>query len=146
MTLEVMNVIKDWPLPSYATENSSGMDLISVESKILRPFDKWLFSTGLKMAIPCGFEGQIRPRSGLAWNHGVTVLNSPGTIDCDYRGIIKVMLINLSNKDYSVKEGDKIAQLVFVKYEKFTLKEVSELDATIRGENGFGSTGRDIIL
>lgn len=129
-------------LPEYKTIDSAGMDLQADETIILKPLGRALISTGLKIAIPRGYEGQVRPRSGLAWKNGITVLNSPGTIDADYRGEVKVMLINLSNVDYEIQEGDRIAQLVIAKYEKVEVKNVEVLDETVRGEGGFGSSGK----
>ncbi len=140
MILEVVS--SSGVLPEYKTIDSAGMDLESRENIVLKPLGRALISTGLKIAIPRGHEGQVRPRSGLSWNQGITVLNAPGTIDSDYRGEVKVMLINLSNFDYEIKEGERIAQLVIAKYEKVDIKGVDSLDTTIRGEGGFGSTGK----
>lgn len=131
-------------LPDYSTLFSAGMDLRAnlKETVLLRPFQRVLIPTGITIAIPDGYEGQIRPRSGLAIKYGITVLNSPGTIDADYRGEIQVILINLSNEDYIVQNGERIAQLVLAKYERIEWQEVSELEESDRGEKGFGSSGR----
>ncbi len=132
---------KDIPLPSYATVFSSGLDLRSAEECII-PAGKWkAVSTGIAVEIPAGYEGQVRPRSGLALKSGVTVLNAPGTIDADYRGEVKVILVNLSDKDFEVKKGDRIAQLVIAPVVKADVKEVDALSETKRGQGGFGSTG-----
>lgn len=137
---------KDLPLPFYATEQSAGMDLYAaVETTfVLKPMEKSLIPTGIITVIPEGFEGQIRPRSGLAAKHGITVLNSPGTIDSDYRGEIKVCLINLSNKEYEIKRGDRIAQILVSPVYTVTWDEMEELFAeeTERSAGGFGSSGR----
>ena len=131
-------------LPSYQTEDSAGMDLrAELESAItLKPLERKLIPTGLFMELPKGFEAQIRPRSGLAFKHGITVLNSPGTIDADYRGMIQVLLINLSNQDFVIEDGERVAQMVIAKYEKITWQEAGELTDTERGAGGYGSTGR----
>ncbi len=131
-------------LPDYSTLFSAGMDLRAnlKETVLLRPFQRVLIPTGITIAIPDGYEGQIRPRSGFAIKYGITVLNSPGTIDADYRGEIQVILINLSNEDYIVQNGERIAQLVLAKYERIEWQEVSELEESDRGEKGFGSSGR----
>jgi len=128
-------------IPQYQTEHSAGMDLHSVESKDIQPMERVLIDTGLRIQIPEGYEAQIRPRSGLAWKHGITVLNSPGTIDADYRGDLKVMLINLSTETYRVNVNDRIAQMVIAPYAKVMVEEVISLDNSERGEGGFGSTG-----
>lgn len=134
------------PNPSYKTEGSAGVDLrayiIGDEYPIvIHPNQKALIHTGLYMAIPEGYEGQVRPRSGLAINNGITVLNTPGTIDSDYRGEICVILVNLSDEDFAVKNGDRIAQMVFKQVERAIFAEVKELDETERGDGGFGHTG-----
>ena len=131
------------PLPSYATEGAAGMDIradISGEV-ILQPLERQLIPTGLFIELPNGFEAQIRPRSGLAVKQGITCLNTPGTIDSDYRGEIKVILINLSNSPQSIKSGDRIAQMVIAKAEKAQLIQVKQLNETLRGQGGFGHTG-----
>ena len=130
-------------LPSYATSGSAGMDLLAIiESPItIMPSEVQLIPTGIAIALPCGFEAQIRPRSGLALKHGITVLNSPGTIDSDYRGEIKVILINHSKEAYTVNPQDRIAQMIISKYETINWNIVTDLDSTERQEGGFGSTG-----
>lgn len=132
------------PLPSYATEGASGMDLrADIEKDIsLQPLERMLVPTGLFIELPMGYEAQVRPRSGLAIKQGITCLNSPGTIDADYRGEVKVVLINLSNERQVIHPGDRIAQMVVQKVEKITLTQVNELNATVRGEGGFGHTGK----
>ena len=132
------------PLPSYATEQSAGMDLRANidEPIVLKPMQRTIVKTGLFMALPPGYEAQVRPRSGLALKHGITVLNSPGTIDADYRGEIKVILVNLSNEPFVINPGERIAQMVVARYEQVEWDEVEVLDETERGAGGFGSTGR----
>jgi dUTP pyrophosphatase len=132
----------DLPLPAYATAGAAGLDLRAAESLTLKPGDRALVATGLAMALPPGFEAQVRPRSGLAVKHGVTVLNSPGTIDSDYRGEIKVPLINHGQEDFMIARGDRIAQMVVAPVSRVDLEEVSSLDDTARGLGGFGSSGR----
>ncbi len=131
------------PLPEYATEQSAGMDLrANIDSPItLRPLERRLIPTGLHIALPAGYEAQVRPRSGLALKKGITVLNSPGTIDADYRGEIMVLLINLSNDDFVVNDGERIAQMVIAAHEQGQFETVTELDTTERGEGGYGHTG-----
>jgi dUTP pyrophosphatase len=131
-------------VPEYATVDSAGMDLSSAskESITLKPNEYKLIPTNLIIEIPKGYEGQVRPRSGLALKFGITVLNSPGTIDADYRGEVKVLLINHSNKDFEVKYGDRIAQLIIAKYEKAVLKFDDNISETERGAGGYGSTGQ----
>ena len=128
-------------LPRYAHEGDSGADLYSTIDYGLQPLERKAIPTGLSAEVPQGFELQVRPKSGLALNHGITVLNTPGTIDCGYRGEIKVILINLSSEPYHIKAGQKIAQLVVVPVAHAEFKEVDELSETSRGEGGFGSTG-----
>ena len=130
-------------LPHYATEQSAGMDLSAAidESITIKTGEIKIIPTGIAMALPAGMEAQIRPRSGLAAKHGVTVLNSPGTIDADYRGEFKVILINHGSKDFTVTRGMRIAQVIIAKYEHINLEEASSLDETKRGAQGFGSTG-----
>ncbi|MBP1730415.1 MAG: dUTP diphosphatase [Deltaproteobacteria bacterium] len=132
------------PLPDYRTVASSGMDLRAHLDApvILKPLERALIPTGIRIAMPDGYEAQVRPRSGLAAQHGVTVLNTPGTIDADYRGEVKVILINLSNEPYTVQSGDRIAQLVFHNIVHAAWKEVRELPESERGSGGFGSTGK----
>lgn len=132
----------DLALPSYATEGAAGMDLRSAESITIKPHARALVATGIAIALPVGFEAQVRPRSGLALKHGVTVLNAPGTIDCDYRGEIKVPLINHGDEDFVIARGDRIAQMVIAPAPQVALEEVSSLDDTLRGAGGFGSSGK----
>ncbi|MFC2766504.1 MAG: dUTP diphosphatase [Prevotella sp.] len=130
-------------LPAYATVQSAGMDLrANLDAPVvLRPFERRLIPTGLHIALPIGFEAQVRPRSGLALKHGITVLNTPGTIDADYRGEIKVCLINLSQADFIVSDGERIAQMVIARHEQGEFAVVEELEETERGEGGYGHTG-----
>lgn len=130
-------------LPEYATPLSAGMDLRANigEDIVLRPMERRIVSTGLYIALPAGYEAQVRPRSGLALKHGITVLNSPGTIDADYRGEIGVLLINLSDKDFVITDGERIAQMVIARHEQGEFEIVDELDTTERGEGGYGHTG-----
>lgn len=131
-------------MPSYETIASAGMDLRAnvPEPSTLKPLQRAIVKTGLFIELPIGFEAQVRPRSGLAAKKGITVLNSPGTIDADYRGEIGVILVNLSNEDFTIENGERIAQLVIAKHERAVWEEVSELEETIRGSGGFGSTGK----
>ncbi len=131
------------PLPQYATPQSAGMDLRAniEEAFTLKPLERRLVPTGLFMALPEGYEAQVRPRSGLALKHGITVLNTPGTIDADYRGEIGVVLVNLSNDTFTVEPGERIAQMVIAKHEQADFVVVSELDETERGAGGYGHTG-----
>lgn len=133
----------DIPLPSYSTEGSSGMDLrAAVENEVIvKPFETVLIPTNLSVEIPEGYEGQVRPRSGLAAKNFITILNTPGTIDSDYRGEIKVILTNFGKEDFVVHRGDRIAQLVIAKVEKVEIVEVNELNSTKRNDGGFGHTG-----
>ncbi len=130
-------------LPTYATSQSAGMDLRAnlTESVTLHPMERLLIPTGLHIALPVGYEAQVRPRSGLALKHGVTVLNTPGTIDADYRGEIGVVLINLSQDDFVVEDGERIAQMVIARHEQGDFEVVEMLDETERGEGGYGHTG-----
>ena len=131
------------PLPTYATAQSAGMDLrANIDAPItLRPMERQLIPTGLPIALPEGFEAQVRPRSGLALKHGITVLNTPGTIDADYRGELKVLLVNFSNTDFVINAGERVAQMVIARYEKVDFEQVIELDDTERGAGGYGHTG-----
>ena len=142
MNINIINQSKH-PLPSYETAASAGMDLRAnlTQQEVLKPLERKLIPTGLFIELPVGFEAQIRPRSGLAFNFGVSIVNSPGTIDADYRGEIKVLLINLSNDDFSIGDGDRIAQMVIAKHENAQWIEVNELSATERGAGGYGHTG-----
>ncbi len=144
MELEIINKSKH-PLPQYATPSSAGLDLRANldETLTLESLERKLIPTGLFIALPEGMEAQIRPRSGLAFKEGITVLNSPGTIDADYRGELKVLLVNLSNQIVHIHDGDRIAQMVVARYEHTTLLEVLSLPDTIRGSGGFGSTGKN---
>ncbi len=142
MHVKIINHSKH-PLPHYQTPLSAGMDLCANvdESITIRPMERVLLGTGLFLEIPEGVEAQVRPRSGLALKHGITVLNTPGTIDADYRGEIKVLLINFGSNDFVVADGDRIAQMVFSRHESVAWQEVKSLDETIRGSGGYGSTG-----
>lgn len=139
---KILKVDKGLPTPKYAHDGDAGMDVYSAEDYVLKPGERKVFSTGLKFEIPEGYEIQIRPRSGLAAKYGITVLNSPGTLDYQYRGILGVILINHGDADFEVKKGERIAQIVFNKFESSELIEVDELSETVRGEGGFGSTGK----
>lgn len=141
--LEIVNKSNN-PLPKYATTQSAGMDLHAFipEDIELKPLERTLISTGIYLALEDGTEAQIRPRSGMAYKEGITVLNSPGTIDADYRGEVKVLLVNLSDKSVVISSGDRIAQMVIASYRKAELTEVSDLSDTERGRGGFGSTGK----
>lgn len=144
MQLKIVNTSNN-PLPAYETENSAGMDLRAYlpESPLtLEPMQRVLVPTGLYMEIPLGYEGQVRPRSGLALKNGITVLNSPGTIDADYRGQICVILINLSDKPFLINSGDRIAQMIIAKCEQAEIVKVQTLSETERGAGGFGHTGK----
>ena len=132
---------EDLPLPAYATAGAAGMDVVSAEDVTLAPGARHAVATGLAMAIPHGFEIQVRPRSGLALKHGVTVPNTPGTIDSDYRGELKVIMINLGAEPFAIRRGDRVAQLVLAPVTQANWLEADELDETARGEGGFGSTG-----
>ena len=132
---------KDIPVPSYATPGSAGLDIRSAEDVIIEPGERAAARSGIYLEIPPGFEGQVRPRSGLALKHGVTVLNSPGTIDSDYRGEVRVIMINHGREKFSVKRGDRIAQIVFAPCARAGIEEVYELGDTGRSSGGFGSTG-----
>lgn len=143
MTIKIINK-SEHQLPEYETGSSAGMDLRAniTEAVILKPLARAIIKTGLFIELPAGFEAQVRPRSGLAAKHGLTVLNSPGTVDADYRGEIGVILVNLSNTDFKIENGERIAQLVIAKHERATWLEVEQLNETSRGEGGFGSTGK----
>ena len=143
MQIRIINKSNN-PLPAYETHGSAGMDIRAfiAEDVVLKPLERKLIHTGLFIELPEGFEAQLRPRSGLAFKHGISLPNSPATIDSDYRGEIKVALINLSNEEFHIKTGDRIAQMVIARHEKAELIEVEELNDTHRGEGGFGSTGK----
>jgi dUTP pyrophosphatase len=143
MKIKIVNKSKH-SLPEYSTGNSAGMDLMAnIESSVkLKPLERALIPTGLFIELPVGYEAQIRPRSGLAVKHGITVLNTPGTIDADYRGEICVILINLSNDIYTIKDGERISQMIISRHEKVEWDLVEILEETGRGEGGFGHTGK----
>lgn len=142
VTVKVINKGRQ-PLPTYATPQSAGMDLrANIEEPVtLKPLQRRLIPTGLRIALPEGYEAQVRPRSGLALKHGITVLNTPGTIDADYRGEIGIVLVNLSDETFTVNPGERIAQMVIARYEQAELQVVTELDDTERGTGGYGHTG-----
>ena len=142
MKVKILQEDKQLPLPKYQHEGDAGMDIYSAEDYILKPGERKVFSTGIRLAIPKGYEVQIRPRSGLAIKHGITVLNTPGTIDHQYRGIVGVVLMNHGDESFEVKKRERIAQMVLNKFENFEFDEVEELSETERGEGGFGSTGK----
>lgn len=131
------------PLPEYATQLAAGLDLRAnlEEALVLKPLERAMVPTGLFMELPAGYEAQVRPRSGLAAKHGISVLNSPGTIDADYRGEVKVILVNLSNESFTINDGERIAQLVLAKHEQINWETTEELASSERGEGGFGHTG-----
>ena len=143
MLVKIVNK-SPYPLPQYATEQSAGLDLKAdlAEPVTLRPLQRAMVPTGLYISLPKGFEAQIRPRSGLAAKHGITVLNSPGTVDADYRGEIRVVLVNLSEELFEIVPGERIAQMVVARHEQVQWEPVEVLDDTDRGAGGFGSTGR----
>ncbi|HCE54089.1 MAG: deoxyuridine 5'-triphosphate nucleotidohydrolase [Lutibacter sp. BRH_c52] len=143
MKIQITNKSKH-ALPSYETDASAGMDLRANidESITLKPLERTIVKTGLFIALPVGFEAQVRPRSGLAAKNGITVLNAPGTVDADYRGEIGVILVNLSNENFVINDGERIAQLVIAKHERANWEEVAVLSETKRGAGGFGSTGK----
>lgn len=142
MKIEIINKSKH-ALPTYATEQSAGMDLRANldEPIVLQPLQRALIPTGLFMALPAGYEAQVRPRSGLAIKKGITVLNSPGTIDADYRGEVCVILVNLSNEPFTVSDGERVAQMVIARHEQVEWNNVEVLSDTVRGAGGFGHTG-----
>ena len=143
MNVQVINKSKH-ALPSYATSQSAGVDLRAniEESIVIKPLERVLVPTGIYMALPKGYEAQIRPRSGLAAKHGITILNTPGTIDADYRGEIKVILVNLSNEPFTIEDGERVCQMVIARHEQVTWQQVDVLEETDRGEGGFGHTGK----
>lgn len=132
------------PLPAYETAHAAGMDLRAFTSEkiTIKPLQRLLVPTGLHIELPIGYEAQIRPRSGLAFKHGIGIVNSPGTIDADYRGEIKVLLVNLSDTEFVINDGDRIAQMVIAKHETISWETVNELSDTARGEGGYGHTGK----
>lgn len=143
LTIKVINQ-SEHALPEYATEHAAGLDLKAnlKEPVVLKPLQRQLISTGLFIELPVGFEAQIRLRSGLAYKNGITVLNSPGTIDADYRGEIKVLLVNLSDTDFTINDGERVAQMVVAKHERIEWYVVEKLEDSHRGAGGFGSTGK----
>ncbi|WP_205500547.1 dUTP diphosphatase [Rufibacter psychrotolerans] len=143
LPVKVINLGKH-PLPAYATEHSAGLDLrANLEAPVtLKPLQRTLVPTGLSIELPEGHEAQIRPRSGLAFKHGISIVNTPGTIDADYRGEIKVLLVNLSDADFVIEDGERIAQMVVARYERVAWQPVEELSETQRGTGGYGSTGK----
>ncbi len=141
LKVKVKRLREDAKLPKIEHEGDAGFDLYSVEDVVLKPFERKLVGTGISVSFSSGFEAQVRPKSGLAIDHGITLLNTPGTIDSGYRGEIKVIVINLGGKEYRIEKGKKICQLVFNKIETPIIEEVSELDSSERGARGFGSTG-----
>jgi dUTP pyrophosphatase len=142
MKIRIVNTSQH-EVPAYATTASAGMDLRAnlSEPVVLKPLERSLVATGLFIELPVGYEAQIRPRSGLAFKKGITVLNSPGTIDADYRGEIKVLLVNLSNENFTVENGERIAQMIIAAHEKVEWQQVESLEETVRGAGGFGHTG-----
>ena len=142
MEIKVKKLNQKAQIPAYQTAEAAGFDLHSIENIILKPGERKLIGTGLAFEIPKGYEIQIRPRSGLAYKYGISVLNSPGTIDSDYRGEIKVLLMNHSNENFEIKVGERIAQAVIQEVIQATFEEVDELSDTARGAGGFGSTGK----
>ncbi len=142
MNVKIINQ-SDQPLPAYQTAHAAGMDLhAKLDHEVsLKPLERALVGTGLFIELPVGYEAQIRPRSGMAYKHGITVLNSPGTIDADYRGEIKVLLVNLSNDHFTIRHGDRIAQMVVAPHAQVDWEETNELSQTDRGAGGYGSTG-----
>jgi len=143
MEIKIVNKSKH-PLPHYGTAAAAGLDLRAniTEAITLKPLERSLIKTGIFIELPVGYEAQVRPRSGLAYKHGLTVLNTPGTIDADYRGEIGVILVNLSNEDFTIENGERVAQMVIAKYEQAEWSLVEELSNTDRGSGGFGSTGK----
>jgi len=143
MKVQIVNR-SPYPCPAYATEQSAGMDLKAnlKEPVVLQPLQRTLVPTGLYIALPKGYEAQVRPRSGLALKHGITVLNTPGTVDADYRGEVCVILVNLSQEPFEIVPGERIAQMVIARHEQVEWDEVEVLDETSRGAGGFGSTGK----
>jgi len=143
MKINIINK-SEHPLPQYETAHAAGMDMRAFigEEMVIKPMQRMLVPTGLHIELPIGYEAQIRPRSGLAYKHGISIVNSPGTIDADYRGEIKVLLINFSDTDFVVNNGDRIAQMVIAKHETVIWESAEELSDTARGEGGYGHTGK----
>jgi len=144
MNIRIINKSKN-TLPAYETQHAAGMDLRADldETILLKPMERKLIPTSLHIELPEGFEAQIRPRSGLAFKHGISIVNSPGTIDADYRGEIKVLLVNLSDQVFEINTGDRIAQMVIAKHERANWEQVDTLNETLRGEGGYGHTGKN---
>jgi dUTP pyrophosphatase len=141
ITIKIQKIKENAIIPKYAHKGDAGVDLYSTEDYTLKPGQRTLVSTGIKIAVPMGYEAQVRPKSGLAVKHGISVANTPGTVDAGYRGEVGVIAINLGDEDFKIEKGKKIAQMVFNKIEEAEFEEVQELDETTRGEGGFGSTG-----
>ncbi|PYF70117.1 dUTP diphosphatase [Pedobacter nutrimenti] len=143
MKINIINT-SGLPLPQYETEHAAGMDIRAFvqEALLLKPLQRALVPTGLQIELPAGYEAQIRPRSGLAYKHGISIVNAPGTIDADYRGEIKVLLVNLSDTDFVVNNGDRIAQMVIAKHETIVWENADSLTETLRGAGGYGHTGK----
>lgn len=143
MTIRIVNTGRQ-PLPAFATDGSAGMDVrANLDAPVvLEPGERKLIPTGLRIELPAGYEAQLRPRSGLALRHGITLLNTPGTIDADYRGEIGVILVNLGNEPFTVNDGERICQMVIARYERVQWQPADTLDDTVRGEGGFGHTGK----
>eukprot|EP01133_Synstelium_polycarpum_P004792 gene4792-5579_t len=143
MKINIINT-SGLPLPQYETEHAAGMDIRAFvqEALLLKPLQRVLVPTGLQIELPAGYEAQIRPRSGLAYKHGISIVNAPGTIDADYRGEIKVLLVNLSDTDFVVNNGDRIAQMVIAKHETIVWENADSLTETLRGAGGYGHTGK----
>jgi dUTP pyrophosphatase len=139
--IKIKKIKENAIVPKYAHHGDAGVDLYSTEDYILKPGERTLVSTGIAISIPPGHEAQVRPKSGLALKHGISIVNTPGTVDCEYRGEIGVIAINLGQEDFKIEKGNKIAQMVFNKIEEADFEEVEELDDTTRGDGGFGSTG-----
>lgn len=141
VTIKIQKIKDNAIIPKYAHEGDAGVDLYSTEEYLIKPGERVLVSTGIKMAIPKGHEAQIRPKSGLALKHGLSIVNTPGTIDSGYRGEVGIIIINLGKEEYKIEKGKKVAQMVINQVEEATFEEVKELDETTRNEGGFGSTG-----
>jgi dUTP pyrophosphatase len=141
MKLKIQRVVEDVKLPSYAHAGDAGMDLFAAEEYVLKPGERKLVNTGIKIALPVGYEAQVRPKSGLALKHGISIVNTPGTVDAGYRGLVGVIAINHGADDFKIEKNQKIAQMIINKVESAEVEEVEELDDTSRGEGGFGSTG-----
>lgn len=139
--IKIKKLSEDAIIPHYAHEGDAGMDVYSIENITLKPRERALIKTGLSFEIPKGFEIQVRPKSGLALKYGLTIVNTPGTLDSGYRGELGIILLNTNNQDYEIKKGEKIAQIILARYEEAQIQEVTELTDTSRGEGGFGSTG-----